>query len=168
MSLSDRHLTDGTESTKEHTPPLSLLLAYAAMLPMAVGAAGSVAARSAGTARLTTAWAGAVLCFLSGVRRGLGFRQAGGSTVGQVASMFSLFMLGAGSLLSPWRVPALALALLLPGYGSEIVLDPAAARRGEAPRYFARLRPVQLLIPIGSLALLLLWDRRIPRGDGAE
>ena len=162
MSLSDKHLTDGTESPKSHTPPASLLLAYAAMLPMAGGAVGAVAARSEGVARLTTAWAGAVLCFLAGVRRGLAFRQAGGSTVAQVASMFWLFVLGAGSLLSPRRVPALVLLLL--GYGSEVVLDPDAARRGEAPRYFARLRPVQLLIPIASLGLLLLWDRRLPRG----
>ena len=161
MSLGDKRLTDGTEDPKERTPPLSLLLAYAAMLPMAVGAAGAVATRSAGAARLTQTWAGAVLCFLSGVRRGLAFRQAGGSTVAQVASMFWLFVLGAGSLLSPRRVPALLLLLL--GYGSEIVLDPAAARRGEAPRYFARLRPAQLLIPIAGLALLLLCDRRFPR-----
>ena len=167
MSLGDKHLTDGTEDPKERTPPISLLLAYAAMLPMAGGALGAVATRSAGTARLTATWAGAVLCFLSGVRRGLAFRQAGGSTVAQVASMFWLFVLGAGSLLVPRRVPALVLLLL--GYGSEVVLDPAAARRGEAPRYFARLRPAQLLIPIASLGLLLLCDRRFSRGkDGLE
>ena len=35
------------------------------------------------------------------------------------------------------------------------VLDPLAASHGEAPRYFARLRPVQLLIPVASLAVLL-------------
>ena len=156
MDLSGKHLTAGTEDNKERAPALSLFLAYVAMLPVAAGAAGAVAARSAMAARLTTTWAGAVLCFLAGVRRGLAFRQPGGSTVGQVASMFSFFVLGAGSLLSPWRVPALVLLLL--GYGSEIMLDPAAARRGEAPRYFARLRPVQLLIPLGSLGLLL-WAR---------
>ncbi len=132
MSLGDKHLTDGTENPKEHTPPLSLAFAYAAMLPMAAGAVGAVAARSAGAARLTVAWAEAVLCFLSGVRRGLAFRQAGGSKVAQVGSMFWLFVLGAGSLLSPRRVPALLLLLL--GYGNEAVLDPAAVRRGEAPR----------------------------------
>ena len=165
MSLGDKRLTDGTESPKDHAPPVSLLLAYAAMLPMAGGALGAVAARSEGAARLTTAWAGAVLCFLSGVRRGLAFRQAGGSTVAQVGSTVWLFVLGAGSLLSPRRVPALVLLLL--GYGSEAVLDPDAARRGEAPRYFARLRPVQLLIPIASLGLLLLCNRRLPR-NGAD
>ncbi len=137
MSLGDKRLTDGAESSKGRAPPVSLLLAYAAVLPMAGGAVGAAAARSAGAARLTTVWAGAALCFLSGVRRGLAFRQAGGSTAAQVASMFWLFALGAGPLLSPRRVPALVLLLL--GYGSEIVLDPDAARRGEAPRHFARL-----------------------------
>ena len=62
-----------------------------------------------------------------------------------------LFTLGAGSLLSPRRVPALVLLLL--SYGSEIVLDPAAARGGEAPCHFARLRPAQLLIPMAGLGL---------------
>ena len=161
MSLGDKHLTDGTEDPKQRAPLLSLFLAYVAMLPMAAGAVGSVVARSPGAARLTATWAGAILCFLSGVRRGLAFRQAGGSTVAQVSSMFWLFVLGAGSLLSPWRVPALLMLLL--GYGSEVVLDPAAARKGEAPRYFARLRPAQLLIPIASLGLLLLCDRRLSR-----
>lgn len=164
MSLGDTHLTDGTESPKDRAPPASLLLAYAGMLPVALGAAGAVAARSPAAARLATVWAGATLCFLSGVRRGVSFRQAGGSTVRQVASTVWLFVLGAGSLLSPRCVPTLALLLL--GYGSAAVLDPAAARRDEAPRYFARLRPVQLLIPIGSLVLLLLWDRRLSRGAG--
>ena len=166
MSLGDKHLTDGTEDPKQRTPLPSLVFAYAAMLPVAGGALGAVAAGSAGAARLTTTWAGAVLCFLSGVRRGLAFRQPGGSTAAQVASMFSLFVLGAGSLLAPRRVPALVLLLL--GYGSEIVLDPAAARRGEAPRYFARLRPAQLLVPIASLGLLLLCDRRFPRGESGR
>lgn len=166
MSLGDTHLTDGTEDPKGRTPLLSLAFAYAAVLPVAGGAVGAVAARSEGAARLTTAWAGAVLCFLSGVRRGLSFRQAGGSTAAQVASTVWLFALGAGSLLAPRRVPALVLLLL--GYGSEAVLDPAAARRGEAPRWFARLRPAQLLVPLAGLGLLLLCDRRFPRGKAGR
>ena len=71
--------------------------------------------------------------------------------------MMWLFVTGAGALLAPRRLPALALLLL--GYGSEAVLDPIAARRHEAPRYFARLRPVQLLVPIASLLLLLATER---------
>lgn len=164
------HLTHGTESPKTHTPVISLLLAYSAMPPTAAGAIAAWAirpAKAAVVARLTIGWAGAILCFLAGVRRGLSFRQKGGSTAAQLASMFWLFVLGAAALLSPRRMPALVLLLL--GYASETVLGPVAAERDEAPRYFARLRPVQMLIPIGSLAALLLWDRyRAGRTTGDE
>ncbi len=154
-------LTGGTEDDKTRTPPVSFVLAYAAMAPIAAGAAGSLLLRQSGAplARLTVGWAGAVLCFLSGVRRGLSFRQQGGPTTGQLGSMLWMFVLGAGSLLSPWRVPSILLLLL--GFGSERVLDPAAARKHEAPRYFARLRPAQLAVPILSLLVLLAaeYDR---------
>ena len=47
------------------------------------------------------------------------------------------------------------LVLLLVGFGAIAVLDPIAARRGEAPLFFARLRPVQIPIALLSLAALL-------------
>ena len=152
------HLTDGVEDPKVHTPAISLFLAYVAMVPIAAGAATSVAFRSPAVARLTISWSGAILCFLSGVKRGLGFRQKGGPTVAQLGSMLWLFVPGALSLLLPWRIPSLI--LLLFGYGSEAVLGPLAAERGEAPRYFARLRPAQMVIPVASLLLLLVSERR--------
>jgi len=151
------HLTQGTEDPKTHTPPISLFLAYVAMVPIATGAVASVAFRSPTIVRLTIAWSGSILCFLAGVKRGLSFRQKGGPTLAQLASMLWLFVSAAGALLSPWRVPALVLLLL--GYGSETVLGPAAARRQEAPRYFARLRPVQMMIPVASLLVLLALER---------
>ena len=161
MNLSSTHLTDGEEDPKAHTPALSLLLAYAAMVPIAMGTAASLVLdrdRRPTVTGLTVTWAGAVLCFLAGVRRGLSFRQPGGSTVAQVAAMFWLFVLGAGALLSPRRGAALVLLLL--GYGSMAVLDPKAAERQEAPRYLTRLRPVQMLVPILSLVVLLVRDER--------
>ncbi len=91
------------------------------------------------------------------MRRGLSFRQEGGPTFAQLASMMWLFVTGAGSLLVPWRLPALVLLLL--GYGSDAILDPIAAQGYEAPQYFARLRPVQMLVPIASLLLLLAAER---------
>lgn len=152
------HLTHGSKDPKAHTPAISLFLAYVAMVPIASGAAMSLAFRSPAVVRLTTAWAGSVLCFLAGVKRGLSFRQEGGPTLAQLASMLWLFVRGAAALLSPWRVPSLVLLLL--GYGSEALLGPVAARRKEAPRYFARLRPVQMMIPVASLLLLLATARR--------
>jgi hypothetical protein len=49
--------------------------------------------------------------------------------------------------------------LLLAGYASLIVFDARAARRLEVPPYFARLRPVQMLIPIASLGFMLILFR---------
>ncbi len=49
--------------------------------------------------------------------------------------------------------------LLLAGYASLIVFDVRAARKLEAPPYFARLRPVQMLIPIASLGFMLILSK---------
>ena len=144
------------EETQDHTPVISLLLAEAAMLPIAGGTLTSIALgheRGAGVERLTIGFAGSVLCFLAGVRRGLSFRQPGGPTANQIGIMFSVFSLGSGAVLLPARKPALL--LLLSGFGLLATLDPDAARTGQAPRYFARLRPVQMLIPLASPAALL-------------
>ncbi len=156
MSIGNLKLTHGTEQVQRRTPLVSLLLAYAAMIPT-VAAAGTVllAPRPwrASASRLGSLWAGAVLCFLAGVRRGLSFRQPGGSTVSEIGTMATLFSLGAASVLLPrGRPPVLALigGFVLLGVG-----DTRAARREEAPRYFARLRPVQVLVPLASLSILL-------------
>ncbi|MCR0980591.1 DUF3429 domain-containing protein [Roseomonas populi] len=146
----------GTEDASEHAPILSLVLAYGAMVPLLAGALASwvlPAPWDAAALRATLAWAGALLCFFSGVRRGLSFRQPGGATLMQVLGTLLFFGLGAASLLSPW--PLAAAILVLAGYAIMLVLDPIAARRGEAPRYFARLRPVQLLLPLAGVAALL-------------
>jgi hypothetical protein len=96
-------------------------------------------------------WAGAVAVFLSGVRRGLSFRTEGGPRASQLAMMLWLFCGGLGSVLLPlvW-----ALWLLLALYASLAVLDPIAARRGEAPLYFARLRPAQMGFGVVCLGVM--------------
>ena len=156
MSLASLRLAPGEEDP-EHRPPLiSLVVAFLPMLPLLAGAALAwVDDRdSALGIRLCAVWAGALICFLAGVRRGLRFRQDGGPTLAQLATTLWLFVLGVASLLSPSVTPALLLQLL--AFLSLAVLDPIAAKRGEAPRYFARLRPAQTLLPVGSLLLLLL------------
>ena len=89
------------------------------------------------------------------MRRNLSFRTPGGPRLTQIAMMLWLFLAGLGALLAP---PTLALGLLLAGYGSPDGARPAsiAARRAEAPLYFARLRPPQMAIAVASLAALLL------------
>jgi hypothetical protein len=150
------HLGDETEDAAPHTPWVGLLLAYAAMAPIACSAIAYLLLRgdpASLVARLAILWSGAVLCFLAGVRRGLSFRQEGGPLLTQLMSMLWIFGLGAASLLSPWAPASLALQIL--GYATMSVYDPIAAREHEAPRYFQRLRPVQMMIPIVSLGLIL-------------
>jgi hypothetical protein len=104
---------------------------------------------------LTGLWGCAILLFLSGVRRGLSFRTEGGPTWVQIATMLGLFLLGFGGLVLLF-LGALrpALALLIVGFTGVAILDPIAARRGEAPLFFARLRPFQIPIAIVSLCAL--------------
>ncbi|OYV37664.1 MAG: hypothetical protein B7Z80_12210 [Rhodospirillales bacterium 20-64-7] len=104
--------------------------------------------------RFAILWCGALLCFFAGVARGLSFRQPGGPTFGQLGGMLCLFVLGIFALVCP--APAMALLGLLAGFAFLLVHDPQAAEEGEAPRYFARLRPVQMLFPLLSVFLLLL------------
>jgi hypothetical protein len=42
------------------------------------------------------------------------------------------------------------------GYLTSLLYDPVAARSGAAPRYFAQLRPPQMLIALVGLALLFV------------
>jgi hypothetical protein len=148
-----------------HTPALGFILGYGATLPFIAGAAatGFLGADLAKTAaNFTVIWAAAILLFLSGVRRGLSFRTPHGPTVSQIATSLWYFAAGFAALLL-WGAreelgsPQPAMALLLIGYVSVIVLDVPAARRLEAPPYFARLRPLQMLIPIVCLGYLLIF-----------
>ena len=62
---------------------------------------------------------------------------------------------GCGLLALAVWLPA-AFALLIAGYLGVALFDPWAARHGEAPRYFARLRPPQMAVALAGLAILLL------------
>jgi Protein of unknown function (DUF3429) len=104
--------------------------------------------------QLTVLWGSAIMLFLSGVRRGLSFRTEDGPTWSQIATMLALFCLGLSSLAALWRDQVIwALVILLAGFSMIFVLDPIAARRGEAPLYFERLRRLQM--PIVVLALVV-------------
>jgi hypothetical protein len=141
----------------ETTPPLvSGLLAYLAMAPLIVDAPASLVAGpflANPLVHLGIIWSAALLCFFSGVRRGLSFRQAGGPRLSQLITMAWLFILGVGALLIP--VPILALAMLELGFASVWLLDPIAARHNEVPRYFRWLRQKQMLLPMGTTIVLI-------------
>lgn len=86
-------------------------------------------------------WGAALLLFFSGVRRGLSFRTEGGPKAAQLLVFALLFSAGLSVLLMPlsWALGLLTLTFAWLG-----VEDTRAARRGEAPLYFARLRPWQM------------------------
>lgn len=48
-----------------------------------------------------------------------------------------------------WAFPILAF-----GYLSTLAYDPHAARHGEAPRFFAALRPPQTMVALAGLVIL--------------
>ena len=147
-------------------PWLSLVLGYGPMVPFAAGAAAAWSTESfwrGGAVLLTIVWSAAILAFLAGARRGLSFRTEGGPAFAQIATMFGLFVLALTSLVAVVHAFALfAIACLLLGFVAILILDPIAARSGQAPLFFARLRPPQMAIAVLSLAALFanVWLHR--------
>jgi hypothetical protein len=147
-------------------PAESLFFGGIAMVPFPLGAALSFLPGNWGLlfAELTLLWGVSILTFLAGVRRGVSFRTMHGPTAAQLGMMMWLFLLGAGALVltalsdlfGGRAADAAAAAMLAVGYASMIVLDPAAARHGEAPLFFERLRPVQMIVPSVSLVFVLV------------
>ena len=140
--------------TRAPIPPSSLILGFGPMLllPLLGIAAWSVSGWFA--ALLVSAgqlWAGALLIFIAGVRRGLGL-AADDSRPRVLLVMLALFLLGLAGIAMPWAAAFPALGL---GFAAVAWLDPRAARAGEAPRHFARLRPPQMAIAIVGQAALL-------------
>jgi hypothetical protein len=150
MLLTNLRLAAATEQTSPKPPLISLFLAYVAMLPLIAFAAVALVSRSPILPHLAAIWSGGLLCFFAGVRRGLSFRQSGGPTVAQLGGMLWLFCAGILTLVTAF--------LLLPliAFASMMLLDISATHRREAPRYFARLREVQLWLPIASLLILII------------
>ena len=155
-SAATRERTPGTEDAARRTPLLSALLASAGTVP--VVALSLLAARTRGdvhavATRGAIAWASGLLCFFGGVRRGLGFRQEGGPTAGEIGSALLLFFTGLGAGAVPGRrVPV---GILVAGFAAATVLDVRGAETREAPRFFGRLRPLQFPLIAASLLLLL-------------
>ena len=139
-----------TLTERPEVPLDGLLLGWGGMAPFPVLAGAMWLAGpdwAALAARGLVLWGAAILLFLSGVRRGLSFRTEGGPRMAQLAMFAWLFGAGLAALVLPVG-PALWLLAL--AYASVWAVDPWAARRGDAPLYFARLRPVQMAVPVGE------------------
>ena len=141
---------------RRRIPMDGLILGWGPVLPFPVAVVGVLVgwpALALLALHLAVLWGAAILCFLAGVRRGLSFRTEGGPRAVQIVTMIVLFLAGLLALVLPLHVAA---GLLAAGYLALAVLDPVAARRGEVPLYFARLRPGQMGLAAVSLAVLAL------------
>lgn len=156
MRTGKQAATQGETGNSASIPPLSTIFGFGAMLPTVMaGILPWLVARPASLfiIGLGVIWAAAILAFLGGVRRGLSFCTLGGPTRAQLLTMLWLYGLAFAALLSPSR--AAAVTILLVGYASVAVLDPPAARRGDVPAHFQRLRPPQMVLAIVALSLML-------------
>jgi hypothetical protein len=131
---------------------VDLALGSAAMAPILItGVLVWVLPQAGGVslAILAVMWSGALLSFFAGVRRGLSFSEQGGARVSELTTMLWLF--GAGMLTLIFESPLIGMV----GFASLAVLDGLAARRLQAPSYFQRFRPAQMLVAMLGLALIL-------------
>ena len=146
-------------------PFRSKVLGFGAIVPIVASAAAAGFApplRSRLVPRAGIVWAGTVLAFLGGVRRGLSFRTPGGPRPRQLAGMARSFGLAFAALLAPR--PRVSCLLLAAGFADLAANDPIMAEHGGAPEFFAELRPVQMTIAVASLlALAALSPNRAPR-----
>jgi hypothetical protein len=144
-------------SEPSRIPVSSLIFGYGPVLPLPIAAAMAWTTEQSVPTVVTWLaiwWGAAILTFLSGVRRGLSFRGDEEAPLSAMIVMIWLFVLGAGALVAP--TPLMSLVMLVIGYASIAILDPIAARRGEAPPHFARLRPPQMAIAVLGLIGLIL------------
>ena len=142
-------------------PINSIVFGFGPMLPLAVAALGAWLLPPPWpvlAVRLAIIWGALILVFVAGVRRGFGFGNPRASTSVEIATMLAYFVPAGLALVVP--AGPIALALLLVGYGLVPTLDTRAARTGNAPAHFARLRWPQMAIAIVSVAVLLLFTIR--------
>lgn len=152
----DRHAPDPADV--RDPPPDGVLLAYGPMLPLVIaGIAVWVLPRlwPLVAIRLSIVWAALLLAFIGGVRRGFGFARPGASKVAEIAAASACLVIALLALVSP--DPLLSLGVLAAGFLLMALLDRRAALRGDAPRWFARLRPPQLLFGAAGLAGSIVW-----------
>jgi hypothetical protein len=131
---------------------LDLALAWAAVIPLigaAIAAWLTAGSTQAVVMSLAIIWAGAVLAFLAGVRRGLSFGTAHGPSWRRIGFILWVFVLAFGSMVA--LRPLTSLGLLILGYASLMVAARPSAERGEVPPFFAHLRPIQMMLAVLSL-----------------
>ncbi|MBB4616472.1 DUF3429 family protein [Sphingomonas abaci] len=142
-------------------PLNSIVFGFGPMLPLAAAALGAWLLPPPWpvlAVRLAIIWGALILVFVAGVRRGFGFGNPRASTAVEIATMLAYFVPAGLALVVP--SVRVALALLLLGYVLVPTLDTRAARAGNAPAHFARLRWPQMAIALVSIVALMLFVLR--------
>lgn len=139
-------------------PRNAQLLGFGPMLPLV--AAGIGAWVLPGTwpilaVQLAIVWGAIILAFIGGVRRGFGFARESASTAVAIAAAAAYLTIAGLALVVPRAT--MALALLIVGYALAALLDRRAALAGNAPDFFATLRPPQLLLGAAGMAGCWAW-----------
>lgn len=146
------------DADRPDVPADGVLLGYGPMVPLVAAALGAWVLPPPWpfwAVQLGIIWGALVLAFIAGVRRGFGFGYPRASKPVEIATSIAYFTL-AGLALVIGR-PSGALLPLIVGYVLAALLDRRAALAGNAPAYFATLRPRQLLIGAAGLAGLWAW-----------
>jgi hypothetical protein len=147
-----------TAPANARIPAISLVLGFGPMLPLAAAGVGVWTLPEPWpllAVQCAITWAALILVFIGGVRRGFGLGQDRASTAAEIAAAVAYVTLAGFALVVPRA--SVALALLIVGYALAALLDTRAASRGDAPRHFARLRPLQLLTGAAGLAACWAW-----------
>lgn len=106
---------------------------------------------------LTIIWAALILAFVAGVRRGFGFGTPSASLAAELLTMATYYTLSGLALIAAWLGHlVIAVAFLAIGFVLVAVIDPIAARSGNAPRHFAALRAPQMAIAVLSLLAIVI------------
>ncbi len=130
---------------------LDMWLGWLALIPPPVFALAAwvapVGGLRAAAVAAVLAWGGALLAFWAGVRRGLSFSERRGAALEEMAAFLLLFGVAVVGMVLRWPL------VLAGGFVAAGALDARAARRGEAPRYFRRLRPAQAAVGALSMAV---------------
>ncbi|AQS90424.1 hypothetical protein A0U94_05000 [Gluconobacter albidus] len=142
------------EAQADHVPLEGGLLGWLAILMLAVlllcSRLTSGKIRSF-VFRLARIWVAGLFCFFAGVHRGASFYNPEGPRLSDPLIFLSMHFGGLGLALLPsrtaWRIAPAGMLLTL---GGDIFL----ARQDRLPRFFLRLRPLQLLVATALIALL--------------
>ena len=145
---------DGQEANAARTPLEGGLLGWAAVLVLgACVVCVRVGPRPLAPVvlRFARLWIGGLLCFFGGVHRGASFYNPKGPQLSDPSVFLAMHFLGLGIVALP---PRTAWRLAAPGMLATLASDLYLARAGRLPRFFLRLRPLQLLVAACLAGLL--------------